>query len=152
MRAITFCALMFITLMSFNAHAQETLLYSSHEASMDYLLMGKVTKAGSIGEGWVKVINTNNLTAKNNLANFRKNKIQMRENSNKSTKGYDKYLYSMHLYQVDCKTKKFRVIEESDYDENGTLLSNEKTPATEWNDDVAAGSIFDNIVVAICSK
>ncbi len=151
MRSITFCALFVITLLSFNAHAQETLIYSSPQSSMDYSLVGKATKAGSMGEGWVKMINTNKPTVKNNLVNFRKNRIEIRENNKQSTKGYDKYLYSMNLYQVDCKTKKFRIIEVSDYDEAGTLLSTEKTPDTEWNE-LVAGTLFENIVGAICGK
>ena len=151
MRSITFCALFIITLLSFNAQAQETLLYSSPQSSLDYSLVGKPTKAGSLSEGWVKVINTNKPTLKNNLTNFRASRIETRENNKQSTKGYDKYLYSMNLYQVDCKTNRFHIVEVSDYDEAGTLLSNEKTPDTEWND-LVAGTLFENIVSAICGK
>ena len=150
MKTVIFFAIIFITFLSAEAYGQESFITSNNNLSLSYSLIGKVEKNMGHAEGWIKMINTNNPASKNNLSNFRQNKIEIRTRFNKSVEGYDKYLYSMNLYQVDCKSNKFRVVETDDYDADGKILSKEKTPDAEWVD--IAGSIYVSIGKVICSN
>ncbi len=151
MKSLTFFAFMLVTFLSFNTQAQERLIATTPDQSLNFSLIGKVEHMTSHQEAWIKVAHTNTSTTKNTLSNFRQNKIEIRSNHNQSSEGYDKYLYSMDLYQVDCKANKFRVVESDDYDADGKLLSKGKTPDAEWIDMIYP-SIFEKVGKVVCSN
>ena len=134
-----------LSFLSFTSKAQESVIATSLDHSTNYILVGKVEKKMFHREAWIK-----KSSAKNDLTSFRKKEIELKTSHNLSIDGYDKFLYSMDLYQFDCKSKKYKVVEVVDYDSNGKVLAREKTTESKWID-VIPESISDKLFKVVCN-
>ena len=151
MKSVIFFAIVFMIFFSVGANAQEKLVAATSDQAVNFILVGKVAKKMPYSEAWIKVVHSGTTASKNNLITYRQNKIEIRTNRGKSTLGYDKYAYTMNLYQVDCKNNKFKVIEEDDYDSDGKILSKEQTPDADWNN-MVTGTVFGKIGAEVCGN
>lgn len=109
--------------------AQETPIATSIDHATTFILVGHVQRKLLYHEAWIKEVAT-----EGNLSKFRLKQIQSRANHYLPTNGYDRFLYTMGLYQFDCIHKRYRVVEIVDYDANGQVLTRQKTTESKWMD------------------
>ena len=75
--------------------------------------------------------------------------IKKARNSGLSTEGWDKLLYGIILYQIDCKKKKSRLFSVIQYDEGGNVLHNDHVDEPKW-DYIVPDSSHDNLQKIVC--
>lgn len=76
-------------------------------------------------------------------------KIKLLKKFGGQTKGYEDYSYTVNLFELDCKSKKQRVISVKDYDSQGNTLETATMENSPW-DYVPPGTIAESLFKAVC--
>jgi len=59
--------------------------------------------------------------------------IRKREENQLTTRGYDRWQYSLILFELKCRERKSRFVTRTDYDGDGQVLATDEG-AGKWND------------------
>lgn len=76
-------------------------------------------------------------------------KIKLLEKFGGQTRGYEKYSYTMNLFELDCVRKKSRILSVKDYDLKGNPLESVSIENFPW-DFIAPGTIIENLYKTVC--
>ena len=96
---------------------------------------------------WLKQIPvTHNATEKQRIVNAI---ISNRKLNKMNTEGYDKYAYTLTLFEFDCSGRKARGISIKDYDEAEKLLSTDTKEGSPFAP-VVEGSSSEVVLKAVC--
>ncbi len=66
------------------------------------------------------------------------------------TWGYEKYSYTINLFEIDCRNNKQRVVMIQDYDSNDCILDTEVLPYNTF-ESIPASSVINTLSTIICS-
>lgn len=78
-------------------------------------------------------------------------KIKLLKKFGGQTLGYEKYSYTLNLFEINCENKKQRIISVKDYDKMGNGLQTATMEDYQW-DFIAPGTIIDNLSKEVCPK
>lgn len=128
---------------------EEAIVYST--LSVNYYIPNTLQRDYSYVKFWVK-----KKPNKNQLANFRKDRIGDLKQGNIPTIGYDKYSYTLLRYVCDCSDNKIAIEDMIDYDSNGKPLSNYSSkihfskivPESTGEDIIKFGCKYKNILIS----
>lgn len=66
--------------------------------------------------------------------------------------GYDKFKWSITLWEIRCNNKKIRPLNSTDYSEDGGVLSSENLQSVMKDEPMIPDSILDNLYEKVCEK
>ncbi len=83
----------------------------------------------------------------------RERRIQEQKKLGFTTKGYERYEYTVSRKELDCSEKKYRVLSEKDYSKDGDVLSSLMNDArtADWNQ-ITPDSDTEALYHAICEN
>ncbi len=74
--------------------------------------------------------------------------IGLRQKYHQSTKGYDRWGYTLTQYEVHCSQQRYRILTWADYRQSGDKLDS-GTPAGDWQD-IIPDSLAETMLKKMC--
>ncbi|MBZ0158220.1 MAG: hypothetical protein K8I29_18645 [Alphaproteobacteria bacterium] len=118
--------------------------FSESNAHYWYYDLRSIEQPGkSITKVWCKSVAKNRASIEE--------KIRLLKKFGGSTWGYENYLYTLNLFEIDCPKKKHRLVMVKDYDRSENILESAVSQDMSW-DSIPPGSIIESLYGIVCSE
>jgi hypothetical protein len=125
--------------------SNEWQLIAVTKADLIYYKPSSIVRARGTVKAWTK-----DVPSPSTIESKRSEKAKLEPDNRKSFIIATTYTYSLHLIEVRCESKEFRIASVIDYDKDNSVLTSDDDPS-EWSN-IAPDSIVNNLFKKICGN